>query len=200
MYRIAEVADIISKTGVRSVLDVGCRDCVLKKYISPEIKYYGNDLFQNKDGTVQYVGDINTLTIDKKFDCVTAIDILEHADDPYSIFDSLVSLSDHVLIINLPNCYALKSIYKFLVKGHLGDKYNFGVQNSLDRHRWLMNYKEICNFYYYKAKEHKLTISTLPIKYGSNKLNIVSLLGNVSRLLPDRLITESVIGIFEKNQ
>jgi hypothetical protein len=199
MFRIVEVANIINDKDIQSILDVGCRDCVLKKYLKPEIKYYGNDLFQNTYESVNYVGDINSLSIAEKFNCVTAIDILEHTDDPYTIFDNLVSLTNRFLIINLPNCYDLKSVYKFTLKGQLGDKYNFGVENSLDRHRWLMNNNQICNFYDHKARQHNLKMSLVPIKYGSKKLNITSIFGNLSRyLLPDRLTTESVIGVFEK--
>ncbi|HEY8783453.1 MAG TPA: methyltransferase domain-containing protein [Mucilaginibacter sp.] len=199
MFRTAEVANVINKKDIKSLLDVGCRDCVLQKYLSPGINYFGNDLFQNKDNNVNYVGDINILKIDKKFDCVTAIDILEHTDDPYKIFDNLVALTNKILIINLPNCYGLKSVYKFSVKGQLGEKYDFGVENRLDRHRWLMNCKQICDFYYHKAKEHNLKLALLPIKYGGDKFSITSLIGNISRyLLPERLNTESVVGIFEK--
>ena len=199
MFRTAEVANVINKKDVKSLLDVGCRDCVLQTYLNPGINYYGNDLFQNEDNNVNYVGDINLIKIDKKFDCVTAIDILEHTDDPYKIFDNLVTLTKKILIINLPNCYDLKSVYKFSVKGQLGEKYNFGVENRLDRHRWLMSYKQIRNFYDHKAKEHNLTLTILPIRYGGDKLTITSLMGNISRyLLPKRLNSESVVGIFEK--
>ncbi|OKS88466.1 methionine biosynthesis protein MetW [Mucilaginibacter polytrichastri] len=199
MFRISEVAKIIEGRNIKSVLDIGCRDCVLKTHLNNDIDYYGNDLFQNDKGIVNYVGDINQLKIDRTFDCVTAIDILEHTDDPYQIFDGIVKLADKVLIINLPNCYDLKSVYKFSVKGSLGGKYNFGVENSLDRHRWMMNYDQIVRFYNHKAREHNLNVSIVPIKYGGERFSLTSVVGNLSRyLLSKRLSTESVIGVFEK--
>lgn len=200
MYRVEEVAKTINNLNIKSLLDVGCRDTILKKYINQNIQYFGNDLFQNELHTVNYLGDILTIEIPpKSFECVTALDILEHTDDPYSIFDKLAGISSKYLIINLPNCYDLKSVWKFVVKGHLGGKYKFDVRNQLDRHRWLMNYKEIENFYFSKAKENEYMVTIIPLYYGSDKLTFTSIFGKLLRyVLPKRFTTSSVVGLFEK--
>lgn len=200
MYRVEVVAKIINKIKIKSILDVGCRDSVLKKYISSEIEYSGNDLFQNDNDSVKYVGDILKIDIPvNAFECVTALDILEHTDDPYTIFDKIAGISTKYLIINLPNCYDLKSIWKFVLIGHLGGKYKFDVRNQLDRHRWLMNYKEIEKFYLFKAKEKQYNVTIIPLYYGSDNLTFTSIFGKIFRyVLPKRLVTSSVVGLFER--
>lgn len=200
MYRVEEVAYIINEIKVNSLLDVGCRDCILKKHISDDIEYSGNDLFQNEYNSVRYIGDILNIEIPlKSFDCVTALDILEHTDDPYTIFNKLDTISSKYLIINLPNCYDLKSMWKFVIKGHLGGKYKFDVRNQMDRHRWLMNYKEIERFYQFKAKEKGYNLTLVPLYYGSEKVTFTAVIGRfLTYLLPKRMITSSVVGIFEK--
>jgi hypothetical protein len=202
MDRIVEVAEIVNSLGIKSLLDVGCRDIVLKSKISTEIRYAGNDLFQNKTNSVTYVGDILHIDIpDNSYECVTALDILEHTDDPYTIFNKLDKITSSYLIINLPNCYDLKSIYKFIVQGQLGGKYKFGVTNQLDRHRWLMNYTEIKDFYTFKAKELDYSLTIIPLLYGQSNNTIISKLGTLlSFIMPKRLTTASIVGVFKKKE
>lgn len=202
MDRIVEVAKIVNRLNVKSLLDVGCRDIILKNRILPEIIYSGNDLYQNQSNSVKYVGDILDIDIpDNSYECVTALDILEHTDDPYTIFDKLDKISSSYLIINLPNCYDLKSIYKFIVDGQLGGKYKFGVTNQLDRHRWLMNYGEIVDFYVFKADELGYSLTIIPLHYGQNNTTIISRLGTLlSFFLPKRLTAASIVGVFKKQE
>ena len=202
MDRIVEVAKIVNSLDIKSLLDVGCRDVVLKSKISPEIRYAGNDLFQNKTNSVTYVGDILNIDIpDNSYECVTALDILEHTDDPYTIFNKLDKISSTYLIINLPNCYDLKSMYKFLVQGQLGGKYKFGVTNQLDRHRWLMNYTEIKDFYTFKANELGYSLTIVPLIYGQSNNTLISKLGTLlSFIMPKRLTTASIVGVFKKKE
>lgn len=202
MDRIVEVAKIVNSLDIKSLLDVGCRDVVLKSKISSEIRYAGNDLFQNKTNSVTYVGDILHIDIpDNSYECVTALDILEHTDDPYTIFNKLDKITSSYLIINLPNCYDLKSMYKFIVQGQLGGKYKFEVTNQLDRHRWLMNYTEIKDFYTFKANEMGYSLTIVPLLYGQSNNTIISKLGTLlSFIMPKRLTTASIVGVFKKKE
>lgn len=200
MYRISEVAQVIIDKKIHSVLDVGCRDTVLKQHLPSDLLYHGNDLFQNATNSVTYVGDILHADIPQNmYECVTALDILEHTDDPYSIFDKLSQISTRFLIINLPNCYDLKSIFKFVINGQLGGKYRFGVTNQLDRHRWLMNYGEIEQFYRHKAAELGYQVEIFPLYYGGPSMTLSAITGRIlSAILPKRLVSSSVVGVFEK--
>jgi len=126
-----------------------------------------------------------------------ALDILEHTDNPYLLFNKLAGISKKYLIINLPNGYDLKSRIKFL-NGHLSNKYKFGTENRLDRHRWIMSYNEIIQFYHFKANEINSKIEITNIQYGDFKFSLSSIFGLILRVLPNTLCSESVLGIFVK--
>jgi 2-polyprenyl-3-methyl-5-hydroxy-6-metoxy-1,4-benzoquinol methylase len=200
MNRIKKVAQIIAELRVKSLLDVGCRDAILKKHIHTGMRYHGCDLFQNSDESVDIVGDIREIILpENEFEMVTAIDILEHLDDPYTIFSKLVKASSKYVVINLPNCYDLKSTIKFVVGGQLGGKYLFNTVNSPDRHRWIMNITEIENFYRSMAKRNNLELKIVYVFYGGGNKSILSKVSVMIRwILPKRYVVSSVIGIFEK--
>jgi len=199
MDRINEVAKLVNGLRINTLLDVGCRDCALKDKLDLDIGYSGCDLFQNSDNSVKYVGDINEIDIGESFDCVSAIDILEHVDDPYFLFEKLLRMTDRYLVVSLPNIYDLKSKFHFVVKDSLGGKYSFGVSNSLDRHRWIMSYEEINRFYLHKKKEGCLDLKVVDIRYGEMNASLTSLGGYFLRfLLPTRYTTSSVVALFSK--
>jgi len=195
LNKLSTLSIIIKNLGVKSILDVGCRDGKLKDFLDPVIQYYGNDLIQSEN--VHFLGDILIIDIHMKFDCVVAIDILEHTDNPYLVSEKLLNLADRFLIINLPNTYDLKSRVKFFFTGHLGGKYTFLEHNQTDRHRWLMNHNEIIRFYKSFAFKYDLTMELAEIKYGGGERTFVSALFKILRLLPASLSTASIIGIFK---
>ena len=82
-----------------SILDVGSRDNRLKSMLKTGCKYYSNDLFQNEVNGVDFVGDIMSIHIAKRFDLVCAIDILEHTEMANLVFERLVSLSNYGIIV-----------------------------------------------------------------------------------------------------
>ncbi|RWN55630.1 methyltransferase domain-containing protein [Mesorhizobium sp.] len=182
---------------VSTLLDVGCRDGILRDHIPDHIDYSGADLFPIGDH-VKYVGDFLTIGFDRKFDVVTAIDVLEHLDQPQQAFDKLVTLANRHLIVSLPNCYDLKSRYKFAVKGRLGGKYDFRDEEILDRHRWVMSAEEISNFYLSKARRHGLSLRVHGVRYGSgSRVSATAVLGRLAcTILPSSLGWHSVVGEF----
>lgn len=200
MSRIRTTGAIIqSLPDVKSLLDVGCRDGILREAIPAEVDYFGCDLFAVGDH-VRYVGDFAIMEFSRKFDVVTANDVLEHLDQPHAAFDKLASLADRCVIVSLPNCYDLKSRYKFAVKGRLGGKYDFGHENTLDRHRWVMGTDEICDFYGFKAKQHGLSLRVHHVRYGSDAARTLSgVMGRVAAAaLPSQLATHTIVGEFTK--
>ena len=81
MNKFKFVSTLISNIDVSadkaSILDVGCRTCDLKSYLSTSSKYEGVDLFQNDNGTVDHVLDVsNGLPFsDRSYDYVIALDL-----------------------------------------------------------------------------------------------------------------------------
>jgi SAM-dependent methyltransferase len=183
-----------------SVLDVGCREALLSDLLPPSVAYYGCDLVADRRGRVKYVGDFSSLEFDRTFDIVVALDVLEHLESPSKAFDSLVSLASQRVIVSLPNCYDLKSRRRFAFRGQLGGKYVFEANEPVDRHRWLMNRREIISFFESKAFEHGMQLQTADVTYGSSgTASIASRSGRtLSRVLPRSLVSETVVGSFEK--
>lgn len=200
MDRLKYAGELLSGLpAINSVLDVGCREGKLRTMLPYHIKYASNDLYQNSTGTVDYVGDISTLVIPQSFDAVVALDILEHVEYPSQLFDKLLSLADVALIISLPNCYDLKSRFKFACNGQLGGKYLFGNEISQDRHRWIMSRTEIIKFFIEKSIQHTIQqYSILDMKYGDPTGTPISRVRSIFRLLPSTLCAETVFGVFIK--
>jgi hypothetical protein len=68
-FRIAAAREMVAGLNIRSALDVGCRDGAARDILAADVEYFGCDLFQNPAGTVAYVGDIMSRTLDRRFDC-----------------------------------------------------------------------------------------------------------------------------------
>jgi len=198
MSRVSVTGKIVSSlSDVNSILDIGCRDGILRKYIPERIEYYGSDLF-NHGNHVAYVGDIMELSFDRKFDIVAAIDILEHLEKPALAFDKLVGLACKHLIVSFPNCYDLKKKYAFLLHGTMGGKYRFSDEDILDRHRWIMGLQEIEEFFKSKATKHGLELTVHDVRYGSSgRMELQTICGRLLAMCLRRsLVTETLIGVF----
>jgi SAM-dependent methyltransferase len=191
MSRVLFAANILAPLRPRSVLDIGCRDCELSNYLN-EAEYHGADLVPGEK--VTYIGDITQLRFDRTFDTVVACDILEHLDNPSSMFDRIVPLASERLLISLPNTYDLKSISKFL-KRDMGGKYRFTEEHPEDRHRWIMSREEIVTFAEAKAEKHGLRLQTYDMTYGSGGWVAGKLL---SAILPRSLTSNTVFALFSR--
>ena len=199
-FRINNTIKILESLEYDSVLDVGCRRCDLKKGLNSSKAYFGCDLFQNDENLVDFVGDVMAYDFNQKFDVVTALDIVEHVDNPYILMDKLVDLSKKYVIISLPNIYDIQHKYNFVFKSTLGGKYYFGTENSLDRHRWVMNYDEINAFFQFYAKKYNMKLETFDVKLAENSTRLSNklLVGVLQALLSKSNMTRTVIGIFKK--
>jgi hypothetical protein len=143
------------------------------------------------------VGDIQNIEIGQQFDCVFALDVLEHVDNLHALFDRLVGLSRRVLVVSLPNCYDIKCRVNFAIRGRLGGKYDFPATPRVDRHRWIMSYDEIRAFYGAQAARHALELRMHDMKHGyAGFTSVTSLLGLMSRALGPRLSSACVVGVF----
>lgn len=199
MNKIGVVAKLIVQKKITSLLDVGCRENVLKNFLPSSINYAGNDLFQNEKNGVTYVGDILNIDLPTgAYEGVAALDILEHTDNPYAVFDKIAKIASKFVFVNFPNTYDLKSRWQILT-GKRNDKYRFHPYYVLDRHRWMMHYDDIVVFYKTRAKELNMKLEIIDVRYGGGRRSALSSLAIFLRYaLPKTLSTSSVIGIFEK--
>ena len=153
-----------------SLLDVGCRDQILKKFLNEDIDYKGMDIVQNKQNT-NIIQDFNKeLNLsDNSFDTITALDVLEHTEEPLKIIKKLLQISKKQLIINLPNIAYYEKRLNFLMIGDLGSKYHFSGTKNQDRHHWFTNYILIQKFMSLNFSNYKI----IPVFKTRNKLKFL---------------------------
>jgi hypothetical protein len=199
-FRVRAAGEILNQLTISNVLDIGCRGCEAKHILPEGVDYFGNDLFQNEHGEVSYVGDALEVDFGRTFDCIIALDIVEHVDDPYVLMDKIISLSNKYVIISLPNTYSLRLKINFVLKSSLGSKYSFETSNRLDRHRWVMNYDEIIEFYSYFAKKYSMSLNTIDLKLGASSPKFSSKLASalLQPFLGKRNLTGTIVGVFSK--
>lgn len=199
-FRISAAAKVLAELDIGSVLDVGCRGCEARQVIPAGVRYFGNDLFQNETDEVDFVGDVMQMDFGQNFDCVMALDVVEHVDDPHSLMDKLIGLADRHVVVSLPNIFDLLHKYNFVFKSSLGSKYLFGVENSLDRHRWIMNCEEIRRFYAFYAEKHRLKLETRDILIGfdSDKLTNRMAARLISAVFGKNVMTRTIVGVFSR--
>ncbi len=121
---------------IKNIIDIGCRDEILKEKIDPSIKYQGVDIYPIKPSTI-YANVENGIPFDdNNFSLAVALDVLEHTNNIDKVVSELRRVSKGYLI-NLPNeisfWYRIKLLFGVVSKKFLIDL------SSLDRHRWFFN-------------------------------------------------------------
>lgn len=136
------------------ILDVGCGDGYLKKYLDKNTKYTGIDIVGNPDIFVNLEKEKIPYP-DNFFDCVVCADVLEHLDNIHQVFDELIRVSKKYVIVSLPNCYP-KPFKKIMTgKGEL-KFYGLPIEKPADRHKWFFSYKDAEKFILGRAKRNHI--------------------------------------------
>ena len=117
------VEKIIKKESSKNMtlLDLGARDQLLKKFISDDLQYTGVDRLQNDNNNIIINLDKEFDKIKEKYDIITALDVIEHLDDPLKFYKNCKEYSKKQEIncffyIILKKCLE-KSFHNFFV-GH----------------------------------------------------------------------------------
>ena len=142
---------IAKKIGILNkevLLDIGCRDMILKKYLIGKYKYIGIDYQINLKKSKNFINFNleNGIPRIANIDIITAIDVLEHLENIHDVFSSLFLLSKKKIVIALPNMAYYKFRVNFFLTGDLSGKYNFTDNKIFDRHRWIPTYRSIDKF------------------------------------------------------
>lgn len=153
---------------VRSVLDVGCRDAILKRHLRGDIAYTGIDLIPGPG--VDHVGNAEQGLpfSDGEFDAVIALDLLEHTDDIWFVFDELLRVARRQVIVLLPNAYHWSFRLQYLLGKEMG-KYILPPEPILDRHRWLVSYHAARRFCVTRAEKAGWMAPSEQILLGSRR-------------------------------
>jgi SAM-dependent methyltransferase len=113
-FRKAVRIAAIPESGPVRLLDVGCRDGRLRRFIPGNVEYHGIDIAPSFAGDTIRTGDISNGTDfeDGWFDFVFCIEVLEHTRTPFTVLREIHRLlvPGGTLILSVPNPYHFKEI------------------------------------------------------------------------------------------
>ncbi len=108
-----------------NLLETGCQDEVIRKFIPPNIAYHSLDMEGNPD----YKVDLNNQKIpvkDNTFDILVCLETLEHTLYPKRVLSELkrVTKKDGIFVLSMPNDYNfwLRLAYLFEIKSKQTDE------------------------------------------------------------------------------
>lgn len=155
-----------------SLLDVGCRDKALKKYLPGNIKYLGIDLNDKPDEEIlQHNLEMGIPLGNNSFDIVLSLDVLEHLENIHFLYNELLRIAKYEVIVALPNMYH----WMFRVKYCIGmdidrTKYRIPKEKVIDRHRWLTHYYSSVEFIHANTPvEYKIDTFNFFHPYGMRR-------------------------------
>jgi len=153
------ILQILKKTP-KSILDVGCRtgdflmhfdDIILREGV--EISNYCTEI-ANKRGLKIYNKNLESINFNKKYDLVSAYNILEHLIDPLIFLDKLSSIinKNGLLVILIPTHESLREelLMRFHKRWHMyvpPEHLNFFSTRFLDSYLSKYNFKLIKRYY-----------------------------------------------------
>ncbi|MDX1763372.1 MAG: class I SAM-dependent methyltransferase [bacterium] len=123
----------------KSVLDLGCTDYRPdgnRKYTSTGLHLYLKDIAASltgvdvdeegveqmrREGFHVVSGDVETLDLDRQFDCVVAGELLEHLSNPGLFLENMHRhLKDSgCFILTVPNAFGITSVFRILRRGEI---------------------------------------------------------------------------------
>ncbi len=141
-----------NKKKIKSCLDIGCGNGILLKIISKDIDYLGVDANvgiykKRKSKKLKYFKDSFQTEkyldkLDKNYDCVFLMDVLEHTDTFLKLFKIALNKSKKYVLVGLPNEDYLISRIKFLLgKGLLTHGLEMINTKPGHKHQWFIQYK-----------------------------------------------------------
>lgn len=103
--RYEEMSKHIKRKNI-TLLDVGCRDGILQKYLNDSVKYYGIDIEPKADFLHKVDVTVDRFSFQSDFfDYVVASEVLEHLDNQHHCLKEIyrVLKSEGILIGTVPN-------------------------------------------------------------------------------------------------
>ncbi len=156
------ISKILKKQKVKKILDFGCNDGLLNKYLSKNIKYWGIDNNKSIKKELKLFSKNIKITENKLpfqndfFDCVVLSHVIAHIKNPYKLFVDLEKKlkKNGIIIIISPNKF-YKFFYSFL---NIFNNYNpdttiYKHYSSLEIKKKFLNDYEILNIFDYSLEK-----------------------------------------------
>lgn len=148
-YTVLKYAPILAG----SVLDVGCDQRYLREHLQRPDLYLGVDLAPPADILVNL--DRENLPFDSaSFDTVVCTDVLEHLERIHAVFDEILRVARHHVIVSLPaplntllgDLASRPSSHSEPPRDQWKKFYGLPVDPPADRHRWFFGYEDALRF------------------------------------------------------
>ena len=162
------VAGHFSTLWEKSVLDVGCFRRELGTALPDGCHYVGIDLMGQPDVTVNLDGG-SVPFANNSFDTVICVDVLEHLEQIHRVFDELLRVSRHRVLVTLPNCW--HGNWRWVLPGTAavsGKYYGLPTSAPADRHRWYFKTFEAVDFLQTRAERAGASLSYLDFHIPQN--------------------------------
>lgn len=170
--RFIKAVKMISDNQYRTILDIGCRDKILKKYLNENVIYQGID-FEESHEVIAYNLEEGIPFPDNSFDVVFALDVLEHVENIHFLFSEILRVTKKEAIVALPNMSYWKFRLRYLKGKDISDKYVLPANKVLDRHRWLTSYNSSKNLIKKLSGNLQIVEKKYFYQYNSNVLKWV---------------------------
>jgi len=139
-----------------SLLDVGCFEAPLRDILEG-VEYTGIDVAGKPDIRLNLENCTRLTFATGAFHCVLCIDVLEHLDNMHAIFDEIIRVAKHYIIISLPNCW--RDARRPIERGRgTFAHYGLPVDPPMDRHKWFFNYTQAREFLERQSQKNFLRI------------------------------------------
>jgi len=126
------------------LLDVGCGEKYLRRFLPASFEYIGLDLSRPAD--IRCDLDRGHIPFkSRSFATVVCTDVLEHLEHIHEVFSQLLEAASRYVVLSMPNCW---NDFKYLMVQNKGSGKFYGLPPArpADRHRWFFNYSEARRF------------------------------------------------------